>query len=67
MDLILGQFADAHIDSFGEADLACFEDILEIDDRDLLQWVTGETVTPSEHDTALFRKIRAYGQSGLAC
>ncbi|MCR9134463.1 MAG: succinate dehydrogenase assembly factor 2 [Alphaproteobacteria bacterium] len=66
MDLILGQFADENISDLGEQDLACLESLLEIDDRDLLQWVTGEVATPAEHDSELFRKICAYGHSDTA-
>lgn len=67
MDLILGQFADDNIDNLDEAELTCFEGLLNIDDRDLFQWVTGEAATPAEHDTFLFRKICTYGQSDRVC
>ncbi len=60
MDLILGQYADAHIASFTEAQLDEFELILEVLDRDLLKWVTGESPTPAEFDTSLFRDIVAF-------
>lgn len=66
MDLVLGQFADENISDLGESDLARFESLLEIDDRDLLQWVTGEVATPAEHDSEFFRKICSYGHSDPA-
>lgn len=67
MDLILGQFADENIDKIDESELMQFENLLDIDDRDLYQWVTGEVSTPAEHDSELFRKICSYGRSGRVC
>ncbi|KAA9368982.1 succinate dehydrogenase assembly factor 2 [Ochrobactrum sp. Sa2BUA5] len=57
MDLILGQYADQYLAGFTDAQLDEFEQILEVLDRDLLKWVTGESPTPEEHDTPLFRDI----------
>ncbi|MFC7067498.1 succinate dehydrogenase assembly factor 2 [Brucella rhizosphaerae] len=60
MDLILGQYADQYLPGFSDAQLDEFEEILEVLDRDLLKWVTGESPTPEEHDTPLFRDIIAF-------
>jgi len=60
MDLILGQYADEYIASFTDAQLDEFEQTLEVLDRDLLKWVTGESPIPAEHDTPLFRDIVAF-------
>ncbi len=46
MDLIMGRFADAHIGTLSEADLDEFERLIEVLDRDLLSWVTGEAQVP---------------------
>jgi antitoxin CptB len=67
MDLILGQFADENIDKLDEEQLSFLENLLDVDDRDLLQWVIGETTPPAEYDTALFWRICAYRQSDQAC
>ncbi len=67
MDLILGRFADEHIERLDTDELTLFEKLLDIDDRDLLRWVTGETAAPAEYDSRLFRKIRAYEQGDPAC
>ena len=61
-DLILGQYADAHIAQMAEADLDEYEQLLEVLDRDILKWVTGEAATPEEHDTPLFRDIVEFRQ-----
>ncbi|EFG36278.1 hypothetical protein BAZG_02599 [Brucella sp. NVSL 07-0026] len=60
MDLILGQYADKYIVSFNDDQLNEFEHILEVLDRDLLKWVTGESPIPAEYDTPLFRDIVAF-------
>jgi antitoxin CptB len=58
MDLILGGFADAQIDSLTDAELDQYEELLEIQDADLLSWVTGEQPVPATH-RALMTRIAA--------
>jgi antitoxin CptB len=60
MDLILGGFADTEIASLDGHDLDEYEMMLETDDRDLLQWITGELDVPSVADTPLFRRIMVH-------
>ena len=48
MDLVLGPFADAHLESLGEADLVLYDRILSENDQDLLPWVLGQTPAPAE-------------------
>lgn len=60
MDLIMGRFVDAELARLDEAELADLERLLDVPDRDVLGWVTGEIETPGDHDTRVFRKIRAY-------
>jgi antitoxin CptB len=59
MDLILGGFADRAIDELSEAELDEYEAVLELQDADLLTWITGEQSVPPVHDTAIFRRILA--------
>ncbi len=67
MDLILGQFADRNIETLSDSELDVFEALLGVNDRDLLQWVTGETATPAEFDTPLFRRVCDYRQDDTQC
>ncbi|MFC0283338.1 succinate dehydrogenase assembly factor 2 [Camelimonas abortus] len=60
MDLLLGQFADARIDQLSDQDLADLEVLLELPDRDVFSWLTGEAALPAEHDTPVFRQIREF-------
>ena len=59
MDLILGGFADGAIGSLTDAELHQYEHLLEVQDADLLSWVTGTSPIPAAFDTPLFRKILA--------
>ena len=63
MDLILGQFADQNIDRLDDDQLDVLEALMAIDDRDLVQWVTGERPVPEEFDTEIFRRVCDYRQS----
>lgn len=60
MDLIMGRFADAEIGDLSEEDLGEFERLIEVTDRDLLGWITGEIDLPSNYDTPLFRRLKAF-------
>jgi antitoxin CptB len=60
MDLIMGRFADAEIGDLSDEDLAEFERLIEVPDRDLLGWITGEIATPENYDTSLFRRLKGF-------
>lgn len=63
MDLILGQFADENIDQLDDMQLDTLERLMDISDRDLLQWVTREVPVPANYDTEIFRRVCAYRRS----
>lgn len=60
MDLIMGRFADAEIGGLNEAELDEFERLIEVLDRDLLSWVTGEAQVPENYDSEVFRRLKAF-------
>jgi len=60
MDLIMGRFADSAIADFSDAELDEFERLIEVLDRDLLGWITGEIALPENYDTELFRRLKAF-------
>ena len=64
MDLIMGRFADARIEQLAAAELADFEHLMEVPDRELLAWITGEADVPPNYNTALFRRLRDFNRSG---
>jgi antitoxin CptB len=64
MDLIMGRFVDTAIGDFTEDDVAEFERLVDVPDRELLAWIVGEIEVPPAHDTPLFRRWRDFSRSG---
>jgi antitoxin CptB len=60
MDLIIGRFADAHIDKFDETELDDFERLIEAPNAELYAWVIGADNIPPNYDTAVLAKLRAF-------
>jgi antitoxin CptB len=60
MDLIVGRFADAHIDKFDEAGLDDFERLIEAPNAALYAWVIGAQDIPANYDTAVLAKLRTF-------
>lgn len=60
MDLIMGKFADAEIGVMSEADLETFEQLNEVPDPDLYNWIANNAPVPAPHDTALLKRLRAF-------
>ena len=66
LDLLFGFYADAHVASLGETDLAEFERLLDQEDAPMLAWMMGFEPVPTEVDTPLFRAIRDARAPGKA-
>jgi antitoxin CptB len=49
MDLILGPYADAFLDTLGDDELALYDTLLSENDQDLYAWVTGRQTAPLTH------------------
>ena len=60
MDFLIGGFADAHLPTLPDAELDSFEALLDLQDRDVLSWLTGELPLPAEYDTPLYRRLKAF-------
>lgn len=60
MDLVLGPFADAHLETFGAPELDRLEALMDEDDTDLLQWVMGQVAVPATTDAELLERIIAF-------
>jgi antitoxin CptB len=63
MDLIMGRFADAMIGTLTEAELDAFERLSEQPEPEVYAWITGDRPVPSDHDTALFNKLRSFARN----
>lgn len=59
-DILLGQFARAHIGSFGTAELDQYERLLDTSDNDIFDWVSGKADVPPEADTPVLRLVMAF-------
>ena len=57
-DILLGGFVQRHLAVFDDSEIAALEEILELPDNDLADWLTGRSPIPSEADTPLLRRIR---------
>jgi len=64
MDLIMGRFADSAVAALSDAELDEFERLIEVADRELLAWITGEAQVPRSFDTPVFRRMRDHHANG---
>ena len=61
MDLVLGPFCDGALAGLPEAEIALYERLLEENDQDLYQWVSGQAPTPAPFE-ALVARIAAFAR-----
>ncbi|MET0272483.1 MAG: succinate dehydrogenase assembly factor 2 [Phenylobacterium sp.] len=59
-DLILGPFADRHVQDFSPAELDWFEDLLDQPDQDLYAWIMGTLPTPPLYDVEIMNRLKAF-------
>ena len=59
-DILLGQFARAHIAEFGAAELDQYESLLSAGDNDIYDWISGRAAVPPETDSPVLRKLLAF-------
>ena len=59
-DILLGQFARAHIATFDASELDQYERLLAASDNDIYDWVSGKVAVPAESDTPVVRKLLAF-------
>ena len=59
-DILLGQFARAHIAEFGADELDQYERLLTRGDNDIFDWVTGQAEIPPEADSPVLRRLQAF-------
>ena len=56
-DLVLGPFADKHLERLSPLELDAFEHLLEAPDPDIFDWATGKRLAPLAH-AAIIRLIQ---------
>ena len=65
MDIILGSFANDRIFELQQQELDHFEKLMEENDRDLLQWFTGEVDFPLDALRPIFDDIKSFTHKRL--
>ena len=63
-DILIGGFVARHVASLTDADVTALEEILELWDVDLADWLSGRRPIPPEHDHPLLRRIMAEAGGG---
>jgi antitoxin CptB len=59
-DILLGQFARAHIAEFDSAELDQYERLLAVGDNEIFDWVSGQVEIPPEADSPVLRRLKAF-------
>ena len=59
-DLLIGTFADQSLAWFAAEELRQFERLLEEDDPDIDDWITGRQLLPKEHDNRVMILLRRF-------
>lgn len=61
-DLLVGGFVRARITVLTDAELDALEEVMELPDADLADWLTGRRPIPAPMDSAMLRAIRGAAQ-----
>jgi antitoxin CptB len=59
VDLIFGQYAEAHLPILDIAGLDQFEALLTAPDQDVYAWLRGAEAVPAEYDNPVFAGLKA--------
>ena len=60
MDLIMGQFADAHIGDMSENDLEEFEQLLATPDWEVYAWIVGSKPVPPNYAGPVLDRLLSF-------
>ncbi|MBX3509795.1 MAG: succinate dehydrogenase assembly factor 2 [Hyphomonadaceae bacterium] len=63
IDLILGGFADARLETMEAEALDAFAALLDAPDQEVYAWIIGAEPAPPEYDTPTLAAIRAFSRS----
>lgn len=59
-DLLLGTFADRHLDRFSPEQLARYDRLLGNSDPDLYNWLTGREAVPADQDDDVMALLKEH-------
>ncbi|MDX7953753.1 succinate dehydrogenase assembly factor 2 [Lichenihabitans sp. Uapishka_5] len=60
MDLVMGRFTEAEVAGLSDIEVGDLELLMEANDRDVFDWVSGMTPVPANYDTPVFRRLCAF-------
>lgn len=63
-DILIGAFVRARLATFTEAELDALEEVMELPDAMLADWLTGRQPIPADVDTPMLRAIRTAAENG---
>ncbi len=63
-DILIGGYVRARIAVFTDADLDALEELMELPDAMLADWLTGRQPIPADCDTPMLRAIRRAAEDG---
>lgn len=62
-DLLLGRFAERHLEGLSLAQLDLFEQLLDQPDNDLFDWITGKRPAPAAFDHDLLAMLKEFSRN----
>ena len=60
MDLLMGRYTEAAIDTMSDAEMSEMEILIDLTDRDLLSWIVESEPVPDAYDFGVFRAMKAF-------
>ncbi|MEN8721683.1 MAG: succinate dehydrogenase assembly factor 2 [Alphaproteobacteria bacterium] len=64
-DLVYGRFADKHLETMTDEELAQFDILLELLDQDVLDWIFERQPVPAAYDWPLTRAMLAFDATDM--
>ena len=62
-DILLGRFADSHINELSDGQLDQLEALMQHNDIDVMNWIIGKTPIPEAFDTEVMNLIRRFNKT----
>ncbi len=60
LDIILGRFAEKYLHTLSKPQLEVYEQLLEVPEATLFDWLTGQQHVEEPYNTAVFEMIKSY-------
>ena len=60
LDIILGNFAEKHLHTLSDTEINDYEALLEVEETDLYNWLTGIEPVVEKFNTPVFQKIATH-------